>query len=173
MECYPLESHNRNLLRFLFLSPAAKGVLVDWNERASRVVAEFRADRGGHLDDPPTLRLLETLKSNSPAFARLWEEQEVKAREGGIRRFRSSNGKIVSYEQVALVPSARSDLRVIMLMPINRSARGSRSNLASWNRSVTSSELGFYIGLGAKEGLIYCSLAGKNLFAQILCLEVC
>jgi hypothetical protein len=67
---------------------------------------------------PPTLRLLETLKSNSPVFARLWEEQEVKAREGGIRRFRSSNGKIVSYEQVALVPSARSDLRDIMLMPI-------------------------------------------------------
>lgn len=112
------DSHNRNLLRFLFLSPAAKEVLVDWNERASRVVAEFRADRGRHLDDPPTLRLLETLKSNSSVFARLWEEQDVKAREGGVRRFRSSNGQIVSYEQVAFVPSARNDLRLITLMPI-------------------------------------------------------
>jgi hypothetical protein len=53
-------------------------VLVDWNERASRVVAEFRADRGPHLDDPPTLRLLETLKSNSSVFARLWEDQDSK-----------------------------------------------------------------------------------------------
>jgi transcriptional regulator with XRE-family HTH domain len=112
------DSHNRNLLRFFFLSPAAKDVLVDWNERASRLVAEFRADRGRHLDDPLTLRLLETLKSNSPVFARLWEEQDVKAREGGIRRFRSSNGQIVSYEQVAFVPSARNDLRLITLLPI-------------------------------------------------------
>jgi transcriptional regulator with XRE-family HTH domain len=112
------DSHNRNLLRFLFLSSAAKDVLVDWNERASRVVAEFRADRGRHLNDRLTLRLLETLKSNSSVFARLWEGQDVKAREGGIRRFRSSNGQIVSYEQVAFVPSTRNDLRHITLTPI-------------------------------------------------------
>lgn len=112
------DSPNRNLLRFVFLSPAAKDVLVGWNERASRIVAEFRADRGRRLDDPPTLRLLETLKLNSSVFARLWEEQDVKTREGGIRRFRSSNGTIVSYEQVVFVPSARSDLRLITLMPI-------------------------------------------------------
>jgi transcriptional regulator with XRE-family HTH domain len=112
------DPYNCNLLRFLFLSPAAKEVLVDWNERASRVVAEFRADRGRHLDDPLTLRLLETLKSNSPLFARLWGEQDVKARDGGIRRFRSSNGTIVSYEQVAFVPTGRNDLRFITLMPI-------------------------------------------------------
>jgi transcriptional regulator with XRE-family HTH domain len=116
------DSHNRNLLRFLFLSPAAKDVLVDWHERASRVVAEFRADRGRHLDDPPTLRLLETLKSNSSVFARLWEDQDVKAREGGIRRFRSSNGEIVSYEQVAFVPSASKGLQLITLIP-NKSKR--------------------------------------------------
>src|SRR5471032_1128741 len=34
-----------NLLRFMFLHPLARTLVVDWSERAKRVVAEFRAVR--------------------------------------------------------------------------------------------------------------------------------
>jgi transcriptional regulator with XRE-family HTH domain len=108
---------HRNLLRFVFLSPAAKELIVDWSERGRRVVAEFRADSGRHVVDPPTRRLLENLQTNSSFFARLWKEQDVKTREGSPRRFRSSSGKVVSYEQVALAPAPRSDLKLITLVP--------------------------------------------------------
>lgn len=108
----------RNLLRFVFLSSAAKELIVDWSERARRIVAEFRADSGRHIVDPPTRRLLQNLQMGSSSFARLWKEQDVKTREGSPRRFRSSSGKIVSYEQVALVPGARNDLRLITLVPL-------------------------------------------------------
>jgi hypothetical protein len=33
----------RNLLRFVFLVPAARSLICDWETRAHRVVAEFRA----------------------------------------------------------------------------------------------------------------------------------
>ena len=36
--------HDRNLLRFIFRSALAPKLIVDWGERARRVVAEFRAD---------------------------------------------------------------------------------------------------------------------------------
>src|ERR1700739_4286231 len=44
-------AHDRNLLRFIFLAPSARMLIHDFNERARRVVAEFRADVSTHLDD--------------------------------------------------------------------------------------------------------------------------
>jgi transcriptional regulator with XRE-family HTH domain len=108
---------SRNLLRFVFLSEEARELIVDWNERARRIVAEFRADCGRHLDDPPTRRVLEVLQRESRTFQKLWGQQDVKIREGGVRRLRA-NGIIIGYEQVAFTPSARSDLKLITLVPI-------------------------------------------------------
>lgn len=41
------ESDEPCLLRFVFLVPAAQGFISDWDERARRIVAEFRAERRG------------------------------------------------------------------------------------------------------------------------------
>ncbi len=107
----------RNLLRFIFLDPAARELIVDWNNRARRVVAEFRSDAGRHLTEPPTLRLLDFLERGSQLFAKWWGEQDVREREGGARRFRSVQGKVVTYNQVALIPCAHSDLKLVTLVP--------------------------------------------------------
>src|SRR4051794_32790089 len=42
----------RNLLRFVFLVPTTRRLLVDWEQEAALSVAAFRAEGGGNLGDP-------------------------------------------------------------------------------------------------------------------------
>ena len=57
-----------------------------WTPRASgglgaarRVVAEFRADAGAHLDEPAVLALADALNRQSPVFAHWWTRQRGRA----------------------------------------------------------------------------------------------
>ena len=71
-----------HLLRYIFLDPAARELVVDWEQRARRVVAEFRADAGAHLDEPAVLALADALNRQSPVFAHWWTRHAVVEREG-------------------------------------------------------------------------------------------
>src|ERR1700744_401848 len=112
-----LESEERNLLRFVFLDRNARTLIVDWKSRAKRLVAEFRSDAGRHLTEPPTLGLISGLQGGSRAFARYWNEQDVREREGGPRAFRSAAGTVSTYSQVSLLSSINTDLKLVALLP--------------------------------------------------------
>lgn len=113
-----LDGHNdRNLLRYVFLSPLARRVLPDWEKRARRVLAEFRADTGRHLDDPHLNTLVEGLRQESPLFARCWQEHEVEERAGGERSFDHPRKGRLRYEQVAFTLASRADLKLVILTP--------------------------------------------------------
>jgi transcriptional regulator with XRE-family HTH domain len=106
----------RNLLRFTFLEPLARTLIVDWETRARRLVAEFRADSIRHLNDAPMRALIDTLAGESEPFARFWASQDVGVREGGSREFdHPHHGRIV-YEQITLKPAHREDLLLVVLI---------------------------------------------------------
>jgi len=107
---------DRNLLRFIFLEPAARSLICDWQERARRVVAEFRADCSAHLDDPSVRGLVEGLRHRSPEFMRLWNEQVVLGREGGERTFHHPVDGFVRFEQVTFKLASQPDLKLTMLL---------------------------------------------------------
>jgi transcriptional regulator with XRE-family HTH domain len=106
---------DRNLLRFIFLSPAARRIIADWDERARRVVAEFRADFSRRLRDPAMQALIDGLTAQSPDFRRLWQEQTVLDREGGERRF---NHPPRRYDQSTLVLASHPDIKLVVLTPL-------------------------------------------------------
>lgn len=105
------------LLAFVFRDPAARDFIADWEERARRVIAEFRADTARAPDDPALLTLLDGLRRDSADFARLWDGHAVAARDGGARRFRHPEDGILDYEQITLVPAAHPDHKIVMLLP--------------------------------------------------------
>lgn len=107
---------NRNLLNYMFLDPDARRFVVDWHERARRLVAEFRADCGKVVDAQPVKGLIEHLVNQSNEFARLWAAQDVVAREGGPRRFRHPIDGDVMFDQVSLQLQGRPELKVTMLL---------------------------------------------------------
>jgi transcriptional regulator with XRE-family HTH domain len=107
----------KNLLRFVFLAPAARKFIVDWETRASRIVAEFRADCRTRLDEPALARLIEELAQGSPEFARYWKQHHVMERQGGRRDFNHPRRGLVAYQQVTLYPMDQEHIKLVLLKP--------------------------------------------------------
>jgi transcriptional regulator with XRE-family HTH domain len=111
--------HDRNLLRYIFSSKTARRLIVGWEERARRVVAEFRADTTHHLDDPAIAALIAGLRAASPAFTRMWDAQVVVDRAGGVRSFAHPDG-LEHYEQLTFTLTSRPELKLVMLAPTTK-----------------------------------------------------
>ncbi|MGC8518296.1 MAG: helix-turn-helix transcriptional regulator [Steroidobacteraceae bacterium] len=107
----------RNLLRYVFLDARAPQFILQWPERAERLVAEYRADTAGREDDPVHLELVRTLAQASAVFAAAWRSQQVLAREGGIRNFQHPQRGRCQYEQYTVRPVLDPALKLTVLVP--------------------------------------------------------
>ena len=113
---WPDRSPQPNLLHYIFLDPAAPGLVVDWERRASRVVAEFRADVGVHAEDPDIQALVADLRSGSPLFAHWWTRHAVVDREGGLREFNHPREGVLRFRQFTFRLATRQDCKLVMLL---------------------------------------------------------
>lgn len=107
----------RNLLRFVFVEPAARQLIDDWQNRARRLLAEFRADFSRSLNDPRLRELVEGLRRDSAFFDAEWQAQSVLGREGGRRAFRHPQHGLIVYTQHSFAPSDRPDTKFVLLVP--------------------------------------------------------
>lgn len=114
---WPAQAALPNLLRFVFLEPAVRDLLVDWDVRARRVVAEFRADCRTRLEEPALQKLVAELSQASAEFARYWKQHDVLERQGGLRDFKHPLRGSMSYQQVTLHPVEQEALKLVMLKP--------------------------------------------------------
>jgi transcriptional regulator with XRE-family HTH domain len=113
----PAKAHEppRNLLRFVFLRPQTRKFLVDWETRARRITAEFRADCRTRLEEPALLQLVEELKNGSAEFSRFWKQHDVLERQGGRRDFNHPKRGLISYQQLTLRPEDQDQLKLVLL----------------------------------------------------------
>ena len=117
--------HQRNLLRFVFVDPAARGLIPDWEPRARRVLAEFRVDYSRHFRDDRVQQLVEALRRDSPLFATAWAAQDVQERTGGPRHFSHPEHGPSAFVQHTFTPSERPDYKLVVLVPVSGAAVGS------------------------------------------------
>jgi len=108
---------DRNLLRYVFLSPVARKIIPDWQARARRVLAEFRADSSRHLEDAGLQAMVEDLRGKSSLFTQCWTEHAVVDRTGGQRVFEHPRQGRLSYQQIAFALANRPDFKLVMLVP--------------------------------------------------------
>ncbi|GAA5234580.1 helix-turn-helix domain-containing protein [Verticiella sediminum] len=106
-----------NLLRYVFLDRDAPQRIADWETRARRIVAEFRADSAGQARDPEHHAVVEELAAASATFAEAWRAHEVLAREGGRRAFRHPRQGLVDYWQFTLRVAQQPALKLVVLQP--------------------------------------------------------
>jgi len=109
---------SRNLLEYTYCQPEAATLISDWEQRASRLAAEFRADCGMYLDEPEIARLVARLSTASAAFKRAWNLHDVVEKEGGERRFSHPALGQLAYRQVNLRVANRPELKLVMLLPV-------------------------------------------------------
>lgn len=105
-----------NLLLYMFTDPAARSFVIDWPERARRLVAEYRADCGKAVDRPPIKKIVDELLQVSSDFRLLWEVHGVVDREGGMRQFLHPRTGLLTYKQATFQSPTRPDSKLIMLL---------------------------------------------------------
>ena len=110
--------YQRNLLRFVFLEEAARILIPQWQERARRLLAEFRADFSHTFRDDQVKRFIDTLRAESPLFAQTWDEQGVQYRLGGLRTFDHPRAGRLCFEQHTFNSSERPDYKLVILAPV-------------------------------------------------------
>lgn len=114
----PAGTSRPNLLRFVFMMPQARELVVNWELRARRIVAEFRADCRSWLEEPALQRLVAELTQASPEFARYWQQHDVLERQGGERPFNHPKLGMISYQQFTLRPVDQDQLKLVLLKPV-------------------------------------------------------
>ncbi|KHN49546.1 helix-turn-helix transcriptional regulator [Pectobacterium fontis] len=105
-----------NLLHFMFLNPLARSLVVEWPERAKRVVAEFRAESSHYASTEAVRHVVMALCKESREFALWWSQQAVTAREGGERRFHHPLLGDVAYHQQTFHPAGHGEIKLVMLI---------------------------------------------------------
>lgn len=105
-----------NLLRFTFTHPAAPALICDWEVRARRLAAEFRAASSGHLDDPKLRAFVAALRQDSEKFAQFWDQHGVLGREGGERTFNHPSEGFLRYEQMTFEVANQPELKMTILI---------------------------------------------------------
>ncbi|MGZ0199553.1 helix-turn-helix domain-containing protein [Streptomyces sp. RM1] len=76
-----------NVLREVFMDPAAHDIYPDWEEVALGAVAGVRASAGTDMDDPRLTQLVGELTLKSAQFRIMWARHDVRERTSGAKRF--------------------------------------------------------------------------------------
>jgi transcriptional regulator with XRE-family HTH domain len=76
----------RNGARMVFLNPMARELYLDWPQVAEETVATLRADVGQFPENGRPYQVMCELRDASEEFRRLWEAQDVRDRDHGIKR---------------------------------------------------------------------------------------
>jgi transcriptional regulator with XRE-family HTH domain len=111
-----LDGEERNLLRYVFLNPAARALIADWETRALRLAAEFRADYSRHIAAPDTRELVDGLRRDSAFFAHAWQAHAVTEREGGERAFNHPLDGPLRYTQTTFLLAPHPDVKLVVLV---------------------------------------------------------
>ncbi|MGW1790761.1 helix-turn-helix transcriptional regulator [Streptomyces tubercidicus] len=90
-----------NFLRWVFLEPMAREIVVDWEPEARGLLARFRTQAGRHPTDPRYNRLIDELTEHSPEARAWWRQYEVQARHSGHKRLRHPHRGPVEYAYTA------------------------------------------------------------------------
>jgi len=107
---------SHNLLHYIFIDPAARSLICDYEQRARRVVAEFRSSCSAHLNDLSLKALIAELRRESPLFAQFWDQRDVVEREGGERTFNHPHHGFLRYEQVTFDVAGHPDFKLTLLV---------------------------------------------------------
>ncbi|MFJ8820877.1 helix-turn-helix transcriptional regulator [Streptomyces sp. NPDC102467] len=103
-----------NFVRWTFLEPLARDVLVDWEPEARGLLARVRTLAGGHPGDPRYARLVEEIHQGSAEVRDWWPRFEVETRGGGRKRLRSPGRGVVTYDYTAFHVAGQPDRTLVI-----------------------------------------------------------
>ena len=112
-----LPPEQRNILRLMFGNSQIRAIQEDWESVARYVVGSFRADvaRAGATDE--ITQLVDELSRASPAFDRLWRDNEIAAHHEGLKRLHHPEVGLLELEFSAFAVDGRPELGMVIYNP--------------------------------------------------------
>jgi hypothetical protein len=103
-----------NFVRWVFLEPLSREVLVDWEPEARGLLARLRTLAGRHPGDPRYTRLIDELNAGSPEMRAWWPRYDVQARRGGRKRLRRPGRGVTDFAYTAFHLAERPEQTLVI-----------------------------------------------------------
>ena len=121
LDTIPIE--DRNLLWLAFTNPRWRRVMVDWDDAAGRLVAEYRGAMAQHLDEPAWKTLVARLHDASREFTAVWDRHDVLGAESRTKRAMHPTAGLLSLDYTNLWLGQRLGTRIVALTPADERTR--------------------------------------------------
>jgi len=114
---------DRNCLWLMFTHPQWRKTILDWEDTAARMVAQYRAAMAEHVAEPAWKDLLARLHRASPEFTEFWDRHEVQPPENRVKRVRHPEVGLLKLEYTYLWLEQRIGTRIITYTPADEETR--------------------------------------------------
>ncbi len=129
-----LPPRERNTIWGIFTNPLARQFIVNWEEDARHLLAQFRSSCARHPDDPQLTALIHDLMLASPEFRAWWPDHEVRGGQEGRKTLNHPQVGYLVFERLTFQVYDTPDLKVIVYTPVQESdtPRKLEQLLAQW-----------------------------------------
>ncbi|MDF2824960.1 MAG: hypothetical protein K0R68_2368 [Mycobacterium sp.] len=117
---------DRNLLWLVFMDPAIRQLLPEWETDSGRFLAEFRAEAGSRVGEPTYTQLIERLLAGSEHFRIGWQASSVERFASRERRFFHPAVGELLLEHHQLAPADAPELQIVAYLPVPGSGSDER-----------------------------------------------
>jgi transcriptional regulator with XRE-family HTH domain len=133
----------RNILRIIFGDPQSRARQSSWEDVARFVVAAFRADAARLGASDQVEMLVSELSAQSPDFAAMWRENDVRDFGEGTKQMQLPRGGSVGLEFSSFAVAGRPDLGLVIYSPATpKDAEKIRKLVRDLNKKEASSPRG-------------------------------
>lgn len=124
----------RNTIWGIFTNPLARQYIVNWEEDARHLLAQFRNSCGRYPGDVQLTELIHDLQLCSPEFRAWWPDHEVRSGQEGQKTLNHPQAGYLSFERLTFQVFDTPDLKVTVYTPLENTdtARKVEQLLEQW-----------------------------------------
>jgi transcriptional regulator with XRE-family HTH domain len=108
----------RNTIWGIFTDPSARQYVVDWEEDARQLLAQFRSSCGRYPGDAQLTELIHDLMLTSPEFRAWWPDHEVRSGQEGRKTLNHPQVGYLVFERLTFQVFDTPDLKVTVYTPL-------------------------------------------------------
>jgi hypothetical protein len=108
----------RNTIWGIFTNPLARQQIVDWEEDARQLLAQFRSSCGRYPGDAQLTELIHDLMLASPEFRAWWPDHEVRSGQEGRKALNHPQVGYLVFERLTFQVFDTPDLKVTVYTPL-------------------------------------------------------
>jgi transcriptional regulator with XRE-family HTH domain len=108
----------RNTIWGIFTNPLARQIIVDWEDDARQLLAQFRSSSARYPADAELAALIHDLQLASPEFRAWWPDHEVRGGQEGRKTLKHPQVGYLMFERLTFQVFDTPDLKVIVYTPL-------------------------------------------------------